>query len=206
MCDSRLVEQALKDYQSGRKIEEIFDLIDNYYRPILVRIFTRQRIPQKTPDDLTQEVIIRVYNRMAEFRGGGSVPLFSGWLFRIARNILWDEIRYWKALKRKDETISLNSGGDDDETRKRLLNKLASSPQLSEKRLITKANLRLLKEAIDSLPDRMRECVQFRYLQGRKYKQIADLMGGISVNTVKSLLRDGKARLREKLKKDGLIN
>jgi RNA polymerase sigma-70 factor (ECF subfamily) len=181
MCDSRLVEQALKDYQSGRKIEEIFDVIDNYYRPILVRIFTRQRIPQKTPDDLTQDVIIRVYNSMAEFRGGDSVPLFSGWLFRIARNILRDEIRYWKALKRKDETISLNSGGDDDETRKRLLNNLASSPQLSEKRLITKVNMRLLKEAIDSLPDRMRECVRFRYLQGRKYKQIGELMGGISV-------------------------
>jgi hypothetical protein len=58
MCDSQLVEEDIKDYRSGKKVEEIFDVIDCYYRPILVRYFTNRRIPQKTSKDLTQDVII----------------------------------------------------------------------------------------------------------------------------------------------------
>ncbi|MDE5610534.1 MAG: RNA polymerase sigma-70 factor [Odoribacter sp.] len=53
-----------------------------------------------------------------------------------------------------------------------------------------------IKERIATLPDRCRE-VMFLYLvEGKKYKEIAEL-SGISVNTVKSHISNGLKNLRE---------
>lgn len=49
--------------------------------------------------------------------------------------------------------------------------------------------------AVDQLPLRTREAVELVILKGRKYKDAASLMG-ISVNTVKYLLKEGLKRIR----------
>ena len=50
----------------------------------------------------------------------------------------------------------------------------ASTPQ---DRLIDQDRLRVVKEIVDSLPEKQRSCMQLRDFEGKQYKEIADILG-----------------------------
>lgn len=205
MCDSQRIEQAIKDYQSGKDPEESFALIDRHYRPRLRSFFAKRGFPPDLLEDLTQDVFNRVYKSMAEFRGGDSIGIFSSWLFQIAERIGWDEMRRRETQKRKGQTISLDGRGDDGANREPPLDLPDSSSEPMEDQLLTQERKRLVKDAIESLPKQMRRCMELHLYQDRSNPDIAVLMG-ISVETVKSHLRQGKEKLTAKLKADGVID
>ena len=53
---------------------------------------------------------------------------------------------------------------------------------------------RRVREAVDALPDLLRQAVVLAYFQGLKYQEIADVLG-IPVGTVKSRLHAAVAKL-----------
>ncbi len=202
MCDFQRIEQAIKDYQSGKDLEESFRLINEYYRPRLIKFLARRGFPS---EDLTQDVFLRVYRSIAEYRGGGSIESFSRWLFQIALNIIRDEMKKGKTQKRKGQDIPLDSRGNDDENREPPLDLPDSSSTPLEEDLLTQERKQKVKETIESLPGQMRKCMELHLYQERSSREISVLMG-ISVDTVKSSLRQGKAKLIAKLKADGVID
>ena len=59
-------------------------------------------------------------------------------------------------------------------------------------------NRRRLKDTIERLPPKMRRCVLLYIYQGKKYREIAELLD-VEINTVKSQIAQAKTRLRSLL-------
>ena len=57
-------------------------------------------------------------------------------------------------------------------------------------------------ERIDSLPPRMRQCFLLRYIQGRRYKEIAEVMQ-TSIQSVRSQLHLATRRLSAMVGREG---
>lgn len=110
--------------------------------------------------DLRQDIYVRVYEAAARQRPN----LPKAFLFTVARNLLCDRIRHGRV-------ISIDYTQDLDE-----LNVLVDeiSP---ERRVGGRQELRRLVEALDSLPDRAREAIWLRRIEGLTQREAAERLG-----------------------------
>ena len=66
--------------------------------------------------------------------------------------------------------------------------------------MLFRSNDELIQEIeteISNMPEQTREIIQGVFFQGLKYQEVADQLG-ISINTVKTLLKNGMRHLRER--------
>ena len=137
-------------------------------------------------DDITQEVFIKVYSALKNFREESN--LFT-WLYRIATNY---SINHIKKVKSKN-VVSIEVVTDPIETDDKKTDELMDE----EKRRA------LLMEAISTLPAQQRAVFNLRYYEDLSYEEIAGIMkrsvGGIKANyfhAVKKLSEYLKTRLK----------
>jgi RNA polymerase sigma-70 factor (ECF subfamily) len=133
-----------------------------------------------TADDLTSEVFTKL---MRTFHTG-KAPRTSlrGWLFRVARNVLYDQ-----AGKREYTNEALDewvpSSGEDD----------------PEVRLIQTLDAQRVRRAIQRLTPEQQEVLVLRFAQSLSLEETADIMSK-PINTVKSLQFRAVNSLRQLLK------
>ena len=77
--------------------------------------------------------------------------------------------------------------------------KKPGSSSLSEAERLDDSAVELIRGALEKLPDKTRLVVTVVMLQEKMYKEAAEELG-VSVNTVKTLLKQGMRELRELLK------
>ena len=65
-------------------------------------------------------------------------------------------------------------------------------------RVLQKEKLKKLREALEELPPQMRRCLYLRIVKEQSVQEIATIMG-LSVNTVKAHLHQGRRALQAKL-------
>jgi RNA polymerase sigma-70 factor (ECF subfamily) len=137
------------------------------YEPLL-RGYLQKRFPSLSDhDDIVQEA----YSRLLRVGANRHFASVKGFLFTIARNVAIDTLRRQQAVTH--EPLS--------EVAQMPL--LHEAPELGET-LERQQRHAVLIEAIASLPERCREVVMLRHLEGLSYKEIAERLG-ISPNTVK---------------------
>lgn len=177
------------------------------YSPI-VAFFVRRGFSTEDSRELAQDVFFRAYRGIAAFRGEASERT---WLFRIAQNVWSNAVRYRHAKGRNapvalfdevqpvDEAPTGDDHGEATEagSRSGALDVIWAGPELDED-LLARERAKLLREAINQLPPRMRRCVGLRIYQELKYHEIAALLL-ISEETVKALLFQARSRLRAEL-------
>jgi RNA polymerase sigma-70 factor (ECF subfamily) len=129
-------------------------------------------------DDVVQEACLRAYRYFGTFRGGNA----RAWLLRIVRTTA---IR-WRQKNRVQQL-----GTEFDEAIHR------GGPELldPEALLLQRSDIRLLEQAMDHLPDRLREVLVLRELEGLSYKEIAEAVG-VPMGTVMSTLFRARERFR----------
>ncbi len=134
---------------------------------------------QNTADaeDLTQEVFIKLLERIDQFRGQSQ---FSSWVIRIAINL---SLNYLRDNKKRLSQSDLTG-----------LDIVDESVSFQEKQQIKKS----LRKAIYSLPERQRKVFILSKYLNMKYTDIADVTG-YSIATIESLLFRSRKNLREKL-------
>lgn len=127
-------------------------------------------------DDLMSETIVATYERFHTIR---DPKAFTSFLFTIATRIQRHKERRerWFGHVGDEEASQIESGGD--------------SPELS-------ADIRLVREAIESLPAKQREAVTLFELSGFSLEEIREIQGG-TLSGVKSRLRRGRLELAKKL-------
>jgi RNA polymerase sigma-70 factor (ECF subfamily) len=136
-------------------------------------------------EDFTQEVFVRAYQALADFRGES---LFRTWVYRIARNLCVGELR---RRNRRGEEVSWDEEGEGRSPD--LAVARPSSPDAEHEREEIARRVRAL---VDRLPVQQRTALTLRYLDELPYEEIAEVMG-IPLGTVKTHIHRGRLRLME---------
>ncbi|HYO75588.1 MAG TPA: RNA polymerase sigma factor [Thermoanaerobaculia bacterium] len=178
----------------GGDRDELFrSLYQKYYRR-MVRYYTRVfRLSEEDAEELAQDAFIRFYQAMKDYRGDAEWAFFEA----IARNLGYNRVRSLATGKRGAQTVTL----DDPAVLKR--EPMArEEPDYAERQHET-MRLERLRDEITKLPRRQRQCLQLR-LNEQTYEEHATHLQ-ITIDAVKSSVRDAKRLLRERMGDDGML-
>ncbi len=190
------VDRRVAELRLGLRVEDNFRWIfKKYYRSVWAFFFNCGVSPSDC-EDLSQEVFIRVYRGLKNFRGEAK---FETWLSRIAGNVFLNRIRDQSTQKRGASELSWDEAQETDDSLESELavGALSAEPSPQQNFLTSERKTQLLK-AIGDLPPQMRQCLALRLVSNCKYREIAEIMD-ISIDAVKSHLAQGRARLKERL-------
>lgn len=124
----------------------------------LFRLALRITLSREEAEDIVQDTMIKVWDKRYEW---GNIDSIEAYSLRICRNLSLDRLK-----KRDNQNDSLEE--------EQLDTVHTSTPQ---DRLIDQDRLRVVKEIVDSLPEKQRSCMQLRDFEGKQYKEIADILG-----------------------------
>jgi len=140
--------------------------------------------------DMTQEAFVRLMRSIGTYRGDTK---FTTWLYRLVTNICLDELR-----RRKGACESLNAGRDaDDGDRAAALPDRDRWAQPEERLELSEVSSEV-RSALAQLAPMQRLALTLYYFGDLPDREIGEVMG-LPVNTVKSHIHRGKARLAQLL-------
>jgi len=173
-----------------------FDELVAKYQGPLVGFFQRNTRDLQLSEDLTQETLLRVYNQSWDYLPVGK---FRGWMYRIARNLLIDNVR----RQSHDALVHACTGGQTDaaDAIARLADKLLPPDQRADQRDFQ----RLIEELLSQLPEDQRLTFTLHHFSELTLGEVANVME-TSLPTSKSRLRLAREKLREKLQTRGVTD
>ncbi len=161
--------------------------------PLVFRTLTRLTGPGAHVEDLAQEVFLRLYRALPEFRGESAL---STYLYRIVINLAQDE---WKRRERERKHLGCQPEfPDDTDTQSWLENQ--PSPNNSEHtrnpedRLAAAQWQSTVEAALLCLPEVERNVLVLFHTENCSYEGIAAMLA-LPVNTVRTHLHRGRRRL-----------
>jgi RNA polymerase sigma-70 factor (ECF subfamily) len=159
--------------------DALAELINRYYRRLRYFISHLSDSPEMT-EDIFQDTWLRVIGKMHTLR---NVESFRIWLYRIARNTAYQQLRRKKRSCELHDDIVLPDEQIDD----------AFSP----------ADAQRIHDGLKKLHTVHREVLVLRFLEQMSYQQVAGILG-CNLNTVKSRIHYAKLALRKEMEaKDG---
>ena len=182
--DQKLVEKA----QKGDK--KAFGILVEKYNKKLTRLLSRMVRDQSEIEDIVQDSFIKAYRAINNFRGDSA---FYTWLYRIgintAKNHLVSLGRRPKAMNNVEiEDIENFDDGHD-----------MRSLETPETSMMTNEIVVTVNQAIEFLPDDLRQAISLREMDGLSYEEIADIMD-CPIGTVRSRIFRAREAISEKLK------
>jgi RNA polymerase sigma-70 factor (ECF subfamily) len=152
---------------------------ERLYRTHLPRVHSlvRRMAGGRDTDELTQDVFVRVWQKLGTFRGDSS---FTTWLHRLAVNVVIERFR--------TDTVRRQRLHDGEEIFDRL-----SGPSQSRDLPMD------FEAALEKLPDGAREIFVLHDVEGYKHHEIGSLLG-ISPGTSKAQLHRARMMLRRHLR------
>jgi RNA polymerase sigma-70 factor, ECF subfamily len=183
--DTDLIVQAQKGNQSAFE-----ELVYRYDRNVL-SIALKYANNEDDAKDLYQEVFIRVYRGIRNFRFQSE---FSTWLFRITTNVCLT----YKSRSKEHLRVSIDKDFDDEEnefsTTKELVYDGSSPEEIS-----SGADLgEIVNAAVESLSPKQKMTFVLKHYEGYKIREIAEMLN-CKEGTVKKYLFDATKNLRKKL-------
>jgi RNA polymerase sigma-70 factor, ECF subfamily len=151
---------------------------EELYRAHLARVHSlvRRMRAGRDADELTQDVFVRLWQKLGTFRGDSS---FTTWLHRLAVNVVIERFRTDKVRRAR-----LHDGEDIFET-------LPGPAQTRDLGMDFEA-------ALEKLPDGAREIFVLHDMEGHKHHEIATMLE-ISAGTSKAQLHRARMMLRKHL-------
>lgn len=125
----------------------------------LFRLALRITLNREEAEDVVQDTLIKVWNARDRWQEFDSIEAYS---LTIARNLSLDCIK-----KKENQNDSL------EEQNTERLDENTSTPS---ERMIQKDKLDIVRNIIDELPEKQRSCLQLRDIEGKSYKEIADIL------------------------------
>lgn len=160
----------------------------------MIGFFIRNTRDVQLSEDLAQDTLIKLYQQSWDYLPVGR---FRGWLFRIARNLLIDDIR----RKTNDALVRAVKRSRDEEDD--VLNRIAGELTGPEDRADQREVARLVEAGLDELPEEQRQTFTLHHYGGVSLPEISQIMD-IPLATCKSRLRLAREKLAEVLKGHGI--
>lgn len=144
-------------------------------------------------DDLFQDTFLRVLRHAGRF---DSRRAFKPWLYAIATNLARNAFR----ARSYRDAVPLDRPDEDGCA---LVARLAGGDQAPGEAAERAESARVVRAAVDELPEKGRAALVLFYYQGLSYEEIAEALE-IPVGTVKSRIHNAMARLARALAPDSL--
>ncbi len=172
--------------QQGDK--SAFDLLVLKYQHRIMHLVNRYVKDPSEAQDVAQDTFIKAYRALADFRGESA---FYTWLYRIAINTA------------KNYLLSRSRRHFDNEIDVQDAEQVENVAQLKdmdtpENLLMNEQIVKVIKEAIEKLPEEMRIAITLREFEGMSYEEIAEAMD-CPIGTVRSRIFRAREAIDEKL-------
>lgn len=142
--------------------------------PMALRVATRMLGDGSEAEDVAQEAMLRLWRVAPEWRQGEAKV--STWLYRVVSNLATDRLR-------KRRGVSLEEAAEPEDGKPAAVDVMIDADRAEA-----------LQVALAALPDRQRQAVVLRHLEGLTNPEIARVME-IGVEAVESLTARGKRAL-----------
>ncbi|MBP3244369.1 MAG: RNA polymerase sigma factor [Bacteroidaceae bacterium] len=145
----------------------------------LYRLALRITMDTGEAEDVVQDTLIRVWNKRDEWDELESIEAYC---MTICKNLSLD-----RHEKKDAQNIQLDEALHDSA-------EISDNPESS---LELKDRVELVHRLINSLPDKQKIAIQLREIEGKNYKDIADIMG-ITEEDVKVSIFRGRQKIKQK--------
>ena len=180
------LDNELTLIQSARRGQiEAFNTLVRHYQDGVYALAYRIMADHASADDAAQETFITAYRSLTGYRGGS----FRAWLFRIATNTCYDELRRRK--RRPASSLEELPGADSDDGPP--LPAATPSPEQAAQQSELQ---RAIEQCIQALQPEQRLVLVLSDVEGLNYQEIAD-SAGVNLGTVKSRLSRARAGVRQ---------
>jgi len=168
--------RLVQELQAGN--EEAFATLYRHYSPILYINVLKIVQDPAIAEEIIQELFTRVWQKKD---AKGIVENFSGYLYRIAQNLVHD---FFRRLRRDQQLM------------KRFGSIATRNYEDVEEQFYQKQSSEILQKAIDQLSQQQKKAYELVKTEGHTYKETAEIMG-ISPFTVKEYLAAAKKSIRD---------
>jgi len=141
-------------------------------------------------EELTQDAIVRAYRFYESFRGGSA----RAWLLTIVRNTCYE----WMQTHRRREPANLFDEEHYTGDSAQVSAANVAMSQSPETILLNKLEGEMLERELAGLPEKFREVLVLRELEGLSYQEITEVTA-VPAGTVMSRLSRGRRMLHERL-------
>lgn len=170
-----------------------FETLVGRYQQALISFFYSNTRDIQFSEDLTQETLLRVYDQAWDYLPTGR---FRGWMFRIARNLLIDNIR-----RRSHDALvkSVRGTGDEQCVLAGLAAEVLPPDEVADQRELAA----LVDELLQELPEDQRLTFTLHHFADLSLPEVGEILRA-NTATTKSRLRLAREKLREKLSARGV--
>jgi len=183
--DPSLLREWIKKAKKG-DIGSYQRLYEVFARKVLNFIYRMVNSVEEA-EDLTQETFVTVYRKLGSLKDDAK---FEPWLFRIARNYVYQRYR-----SRTPATVPIEEPDDNDKGVK----EPADTRKNPDEQFQAKELQDVVQEVINSLPEKYREVFVLSAIQQLSYNEIADIVGR-SLPSVKTDIHRARLEVRKKVK------
>lgn len=181
-----LDQDLVQRVQRGDK--SAFDLLVVKYQHKIVHLVNRYVKDPSEAQDVAQDTFIKAYRALGDFRGESA---FYTWLYRIAINTA------------KNYLLSRSRRHSDYEVDAQDAEQLEGAPQMRdidtpEDHMMNDEIIKVIKEAVEKLPEEMRIAITLREFEGMSYEEIAEAMD-CPIGTVRSRIFRAREAIDDKL-------
>lgn len=150
-------------------------------RDELYRLALRITLNAAEAEDVVQETMLKVWSKREQWEQIESMEAFC---IAVCRNMALDR------MKRAENQNRVLDGS----TIEKPDTSYHSNP---EEQAVQRDRVRLVRQLINSLPEKQRTCMQLRDVEGKTYKEIADILG-ITEQQVKINIFRARQAIRQK--------
>ena len=184
-------ELLIKKFQNGD--ESSFEILVDKYKNRIYNFIYRYVNDVDLAQDLTQDTFLKLYTRKDTYK---EIAKFSTWLYTIAQNLAFTEIR--KKKRRKTYSVSDLSWED----REFILSDYKGANFNENIQTDSQNTSDIIRLCLSELSDEFKTMIIFRDFQELSYDVISNIMS-IPVGTVKSRINRGRFKLLKLLKEKG---
>jgi RNA polymerase sigma-70 factor, ECF subfamily len=173
-----------------QEVPGAFERLVSVYESRIKAAVARSINDRSSVDDLSQEVLLRLYRARARYE---PTARFETFLYRIIFNLCVNHTQY----QRRRRALPLEQSGGYGEEEYATLPADENAPSPIED-VAREERGRMVRAAMGQLPENQRRALQLSRFEGLGYEDIAEVMD-LSVQAVKSLLWRARENLRQSL-------
>jgi RNA polymerase sigma-70 factor (ECF subfamily) len=166
-------------------------LVDTYQGPVFGFVYRLLEDPSEA-SDVTQEVFLKVFRKLGEFRGECSLKT---WVYRIAIHEASNRRRWFHRHRHREKPMESEREEDGSHWEN-----LVDQRDTPYEALHRREQIELVTQTLRSMDERLRVALVLRDIEGLSYNEIAETLQ-ISLGTVKSRILRGREALKARLQR-----